>query len=68
MQALYEQITADTLLLRGADSELLSRENALAMTACGPRARLIELAGVGHAPTLVASGQIEPVLDFLLRP
>jgi pimeloyl-ACP methyl ester carboxylesterase len=68
MQAVYEKITAETMLLRGAQSELLSRDNALAMSTCGPRARLLELPGVGHAPTLMASEQIEPVIDFLLRP
>ncbi|MEI7785170.1 MAG: alpha/beta hydrolase [Betaproteobacteria bacterium] len=68
MQAVYEQITAKTLRLRGAHSELLSRANALAMTGCGPRARLLELAGVGHAPTLITAEQVEPVLEFLLRP
>ena len=50
MQALYERITAQTLLLRGADSDLLTREDAQAMTQCGPRARLLEFAGVGHTP------------------
>lgn len=66
MQAVYEQITADTLLLRGADSELLSRDSAQAMTRCGPKARLVEFAGVGHAPTLIAADQLAAVLDFLL--
>ncbi|MCE2878775.1 MAG: alpha/beta hydrolase [Comamonadaceae bacterium] len=66
MQALYERITAQTLLLRGADSDLLTREDAQAMTQCGPRARLLEFAGVGHAPTLMAADQVRAVLDFLL--
>jgi pimeloyl-ACP methyl ester carboxylesterase len=66
MQAVYEQIEAQTLLLRGAESELLTGEAAQAMTQCGPRARLIEFAGVGHAPTLVSSDQLAPVLEFLL--
>lgn len=66
MQTVYERISADTLLLRGAQSELLTREAAVAMTQCGPRARLLEFAGVGHAPTLVTDEQLAPVLDFLL--
>jgi pimeloyl-ACP methyl ester carboxylesterase len=66
MQAVYERISAHTLLLRGAESELLTGEAAAAMTQCGPRARLIEFAGVGHAPTLVTGEQLAPVLDFLL--
>jgi len=66
MQAVYEQIGAQTLLLRGADSDLLSREAALAMTQCGPRPALVEFAGVGHAPTLMADDQLRAVLDFVL--
>jgi NAD(P)H-dependent FMN reductase len=54
-------------LLRGADSDLLSRQAALAMTACGPRPACIEFAGVGHAPTLMAQDQLQAVLDFLLQ-
>ena len=63
---LYDAITADTLLLRGADSDLLSVQTARAMTQRGPRARLVEFTGVGHAPTLVAADQVQAVCDFLL--
>lgn len=63
---LYEQISAQTLLLRGADSDLLSRETAMAMTQRGPRARCVEFEGVGHAPTLTAADQVAVVADFLL--
>jgi len=66
--SLYDAITADTLLLRGADSDLLSHDGAQAMTKRGPRARLVEFAGVGHAPTLVAPEQSQVVVDFLLDP
>jgi pimeloyl-ACP methyl ester carboxylesterase len=66
--ALYDAITAETLLLRGADSDLLSPATAQAMTQRGPRARLVEFAGVGHAPTLVAPEQVRVVVDFLLGP
>lgn len=64
--SLYDAVTADTLLLRGADSDLLSHAGAQAMTERGPRARLVEFAGVGHAPTLVAPEQSQVVVDFLL--
>ncbi len=64
---LYEQISAQTLLLRGADSDLLSRATATAMTQRGPRARLVEFEGVGHAPTLTAPAQVSVVADFLLE-
>ena len=63
---LYDRVKADTLLLRGAESDLLSAATASAMQARGPRPRLLEFAGVGHAPTLVADDQVAAVLDFLL--
>ncbi len=64
--AAYDRITAPTLLLRGGSSDLLSPETALAMTQRGPRAQLHTLAGVGHAPTLVAPDQRAAVRAFLL--
>lgn len=63
---LYDAVTAQTLLLRGADSDLLSPATAQTMTQRGPRARLVEFAGVGHAPTLVATDQVAAVQAFLL--
>lgn len=63
---LYDAISAPTLVLRGADSDLLSHETAEAMTRRGPRARLVEFPGVGHAPTLVADDQVRVVRSFLL--
>jgi pimeloyl-ACP methyl ester carboxylesterase len=63
---LYDHITARTLITRGADSDLLSRETALAMMQRGPKAQLIEFEGVGHAPTFVTDNQIEAVASFLL--
>jgi len=63
---LYDSLSTDTLLLRGADSDLLSRDTAQAMTQRGPKARLVEFAGVGHAPTLIAQDQLDAVTSFLL--
>jgi pimeloyl-ACP methyl ester carboxylesterase len=68
MWQLYDHIVAPTLLTRGADSDLLSRDTALAMTQRGPRARLVEFAGVGHAPTFVADDQVDAVVSFLKEP
>lgn len=62
----YDAITCPTLLVRGAESDLLSRQTAQAMTQRGPKARLIELPGVGHAPTFMDPDQIRIVQDFLL--
>lgn len=64
----WDHVTAETLITRGANSDVLSPETALAMTQRGPRAKLIEFEGVAHAPTFVADNQIEAVASFLLRP
>ena len=64
----YDAIACPTLLLRGADSDLLTRETALEMTRRGPQARLHEFAGVGHAPMLVVPDQVSVVREFLLGP
>ena len=64
----YDRLSCPTLLLRGAESDLLSRATAQAMTERGPRARLVEFAGVGHAPTLVQPDQVQVVREFLLAP
>ena len=64
----YDAIMCPTLLLRGAESDLLNRPTAQAMTQRGPRATLHEFEGVGHAPTLVAEDQIDAVKKFLLSP
>ncbi|HMQ72880.1 MAG TPA: alpha/beta hydrolase, partial [Rubrivivax sp.] len=61
----YDRLACPTLLLRGADSDLLSHATAQAMTQRGPRATLVEFAGVGHAPTLVAPDQRAAVREFL---
>lgn len=63
---LYDNIKAQTLLIRGANSDLLNPETAKAMTERGPRATLVEFAGVGHAPTLIADDQVAAVTGFLL--
>lgn len=63
---LYDRVACPTLLLRGAQSDLLTHDTAEAMTQRGPRAQLFEFAGVGHAPTLMAADQIEAVRQFLL--
>ena len=64
----YDAIPCPTLLLRGAESDLLTRETAQAMTQRGPRATLREFAGVGHAPTLIDPAQVAAVREFLLSP
>jgi pimeloyl-ACP methyl ester carboxylesterase len=62
----YDRVRCPTLLIRGAESDLLSRATALEMGTRGPRARLVEFAGVGHAPTLVQPEQVQAIREFLL--
>ncbi|QHI97003.1 alpha/beta fold hydrolase [Xylophilus rhododendri] len=66
--SLYDAIQADTLVLRGADSDLLTVASVVAMAGRGPKASAIEFAGVGHAPTLVDEAQSRVVADFLFGP
>lgn len=61
----YDRVTAPTLVLRGATSDLLLPDIAAEMTRRGPKARVVEIAGCGHAPALNVPGQIAIVRDFL---
>lgn len=64
--ALYDNIRCPTLVIRGANSDLLSRETLGEMAARGPKARTTEISGVGHAPTLMLENEIDVVREFLL--
>ncbi|VFN02500.1 MAG: hypothetical protein BECKG1743D_GA0114223_108401 [Candidatus Kentron sp. G] len=62
----YRAVTCQTLLLRGAESDVLLPETAREMQNCGPKATLVEFEGVGHIPTLMPEDQITVVRDWLL--
>jgi pimeloyl-ACP methyl ester carboxylesterase len=62
---LYDAIRCPTLVLRGEFSDLLSKQTVLEMAARGPKARAVEIRGVGHAPTLMHADQIDLVRQFL---
>jgi pimeloyl-ACP methyl ester carboxylesterase len=64
---LYDAVRAKTLVIRGADSDLLPRATAEQMRRRGPMAEVVEFEGVGHAPTLMHGDQTAVVRDFLLR-
>ncbi|GJI92069.1 MULTISPECIES: alpha/beta fold hydrolase [Duganella] len=64
--AAYDAIKCPTLLVRGADSDLLSPETAAEMTRRGPQATLVEIPNVGHAPTFIHEDQIAIARKFLL--
>jgi pimeloyl-ACP methyl ester carboxylesterase len=65
---LYDAVSCPTLVIRGERSDLLSRETVAAMTDRGPKAKAVEIPGVGHAPTLLHDDQIAVVREFLLAP
>jgi len=65
---IYDRITCPTLVMRGAESDLLTRETWQQMGERGPRAKLAEIAGVGHAPMFLSDDQIAIARDFLLAP
>ena len=64
--AAYDAVQCPTLLVRGANSDLLTRATAQLMTQRGPKATLVEIADVGHAPTFIHDDQIAIARAFLL--
>ena len=63
---LYDRIACPTLVLRGAESDLLARDTWQQMAGRGPRASLAEIPAVGHAPMFLDDDQIGVVRDCLL--
>lgn len=62
---LYDQIAAPTLLIRGEVSDLLALDTAVMMTQRGPKARRVDIPGIGHAPALDTPEQIALIAQFL---
>jgi len=63
----WAEIRCPTLVLRGAESDVLSHETLLQMQALRPGVEVLELPGIGHAPALMSYDQIAAVKEFLLR-
>jgi pimeloyl-ACP methyl ester carboxylesterase len=63
---LYDAARGPVLVVRGAESDLLSRATAAEMAQRGPRAQVVEVPGVGHAPMFLDADQIAIVRRFLL--
>jgi pimeloyl-ACP methyl ester carboxylesterase len=64
--ALWDRISCPTLVIRGAQSDLLLPETAVEMTQRGPRAELVTWDGMGHAPALMAPEQIATIRAWLI--
>jgi pimeloyl-ACP methyl ester carboxylesterase len=63
--AVWDRVVCPTLVLRGEVSDVLTPPTAQEMTRRGPRARIVEIGGVGHAPWLSTPDEIGIVADFL---
>jgi pimeloyl-ACP methyl ester carboxylesterase len=61
----WDQIRCPVLVLRGAQSDLLTAATAAEMARRGPCAKIVEIDGTGHAPVLMAKDQIEIVRSWL---
>ncbi len=64
--AVWDAIEIPVLVLRGAESDLLLAETAAEMATRGPKAKVIEIPGCGHAPALMDDQQVALVRDWLL--
>lgn len=62
--AAYDAVCCPVLLVRGSESDLLTRDTAQQMTTRGPHARLVEFPGIGHAPTFMHDDQIALARQF----
>lgn len=63
----FENLPAEVLIIHGELSDLLSNTTTKEMLGRNPKASLYEVQGVGHAPTLMQTEQIEKVKQFLLQ-
>jgi pimeloyl-ACP methyl ester carboxylesterase len=64
--AAYNAISCPTLVVHGLESDLLTSPTVEAMSQRGPKASVLELSGVGHAPTFVHAEQVALAKKFLL--
>jgi pimeloyl-ACP methyl ester carboxylesterase len=61
----WEGVKCPTLILRGAESDILTGETARMMCEGKSGVTLVELPGVGHAPSLMEPDQIAPIARWL---
>lgn len=64
--SIYDAIKCPTLVIHGADSDLLTAATVREMSERGPKAKAVDIPGVGHAPVLMDDAQIALVRNFLL--
>lgn len=67
LSAIWKEIQTPTLVLHGADSDVLSTETIQGMRATNLNMESVTFAGVGHAPALMDDTQTRPILQWLNR-
>ena len=60
----YARIACPTLIIRGADSDVLDRATASRMCKVLKRAKVVEVPGVGHAPSLTEPDTLVALKEF----
>lgn len=63
--AAFSSLRIPIQVIRGQQSDLLSEQTCQKMLQLQPKAQLAQIAGVGHAPTLMTPEQIAVVSDFI---
>ena len=63
--AIWDAVRVPVLVLRGTESDILLAETAREMEQRGPKATVVELPGIGHAPMMMDDHQIGLVRDWL---
>ncbi len=67
LSAIWAEVQTPTLILHGAESDILEADTIRAMRATNLNTESVTFPGVGHAPALMTQDQIRPVLNWLTR-
>jgi len=60
----WDKITCPVLVLRGETSDIFPKEVAEKMRDRGPKAKVIEFPGIGHAPSLMEESQVRVLTEW----
>ena len=67
LEPIWAAMHCPTLILRGAESDLLLPETVAQMIEMRPGTKTVTFPGCGHAPALMDAGQIQIIKDYLLE-
>ena len=67
LSPIWNEVQIPTLIIRGAQSDILSEETVKAMRATNLNAESITYPNVGHAPALMTDADTRPILSWLDR-